>query len=81
MAQEIITYLIIAAAILIAVQKIYRTLSGKKRKSRINFSKEKFTMVHNCSDCAADCTLRDAIPQVKQENADICETNIKPIDS
>jgi anaerobic selenocysteine-containing dehydrogenase len=81
MMQEILTYLIIAIAAGTAIWRFYKTLSVKKKKKVTDLKKEKFTMQHNCSDCAAGCTIRNASPTVKQENEEICETNVKPIDS
>jgi hypothetical protein len=81
MAQEILTYLIIAIAAGAAIWRFYKTLSVKKKSKITDFKKEKFTLQHDCSDCAADCSLRNATPRVKLENEEICETNVKPIDS
>jgi hypothetical protein len=81
MLQEILTYLIIAFAAGTAIWKLYITLSVKKRSKKTDFTKEKFTLQHDCSDCAADCSIRNAAPRIIQENAKICETNIKPKDS
>jgi hypothetical protein len=81
MIQEILTYLIIAIAAGTAIWRFYQTLSVKKKTKVTDFKKEKFSMQHNCSDCGANCTIRNATPRVKQENEEICETNVKPIDS
>ncbi len=81
MLQEILTYLIILIAVGTALWRIYKTLSVKKKKKVTDFKKETFTLQHDCSDCAANCSIRDAVPKVKQENAEVCETNVKLKDS
>lgn len=63
MIQEAITFMIIGAAITLAGYKIINTFIGKKRKKSIPKSKkESYLMVHNCSECSAECMLRDSIP-------------------
>lgn len=82
MVQEIITYIIVALAVGFAGWKIYIKLAGKRRKKKFDFKKETFSMEHNCSDCAAECILRDS-PALKKRNAGLCETTVtkKPKDS
>jgi hypothetical protein len=75
MLQEIITYIVIAVAVSIAVWKMYKTLSVKKKKPK-QHKKTTLSAPHNCSDCIADCSLRDAVPIVRQENEEICETTV-----
>lgn len=75
MLQEIITYLIIAIAVSLAVWKMYKKLSGKKKKPK-QHKKTTLSAPHNCSDCIADCSLRDAVPAVRQEKEEICETTV-----
>ncbi len=80
MVQEILTYLIVAAAVIWAGLKIYRRLfKPAKKKKHINFKKDKITMVHNCSDCAAsDCALRDLPKKVIEKNIEQCnETAVR----
>lgn len=79
MLQEIITYIIIAVAVVLAVQKMYRKLSVKKKKtpSRAVPKKHTSSVLHNCSDCIAACSLRDAVPAVRKEKKEVCETNVK----
>jgi hypothetical protein len=82
MGQEIITYLIVAIAVGIAIWKTVITLTVKKGKSTAtDFTKEDFKMVHDCNDCVADCSLRNAAPRVKNESAEECATNVKLKDS
>ena len=61
MVQEIITYMIIGAAITTVAMRTIKKFSTKKHRSKINFSKDSFQMEHNCSDCSADCMLRNTI--------------------
>ncbi len=61
MVQEIITYMIIGAAITIAAMKIIKKFSAKKRQKKVNLGQNSFRMEHNCSDCSADCMLRNTI--------------------
>jgi hypothetical protein len=82
MGQEIITYLIVAIAVGLAIWKIVTTLTVKKVKNKeTDFSKEDFKMVHDCNDCVADCSLRNATHTLKVEDAGNCETNLKLKDS
>ena len=60
MIQEIITYMIIGAAVALAVSKAIGKIKGKKSvQKNVNFQKDTFSMQHNCSDCSAECMLRD----------------------
>ncbi|WP_321346224.1 hypothetical protein [uncultured Draconibacterium sp.] len=79
MVQEILTYLIIAAAVFWAGLKVYRRFFKPAKAKTTNFKKEKITMVHNCSDCAAgDCALRDLPRKVIEKNIDECHDNAVP---
>ncbi|MDX8341062.1 hypothetical protein SLH46_17825 [Draconibacterium sp. IB214405] len=80
MVQEIITYLIVAAAVIWAGVKIYNRFFKKaSKKKQVDFKKDKITMAHNCSDCAAsDCALRDLPQKVIDKNIDQCnETAVR----
>jgi len=73
MIQEIITYMIIGAAIAIAVSKFIKKFVGKKNhKKEINFQKDTFSVQHNCSDCSAECMLRNASQPVIKDNIELC---------
>lgn len=78
MAQEIITYIIITAAVFLALWKMYIKLWGKKLKvkSKTNFQNVTHAPKHNCSDCIAECSLRDAMPVLRKENEELCETTV-----
>ncbi len=80
MVQEILTYLIVAAAVIWTGVKIYRRFfKPAPKKKQINFKKDEISMVHNCTDCAAaDCALRDLPQKVIEKNIDQCnETAVK----
>ncbi|MDO8952549.1 MAG: hypothetical protein Q7U86_07980 [Draconibacterium sp.] len=73
MIQEIITYLIIGAAIALAISKIIGKIRGKKSvKKKVDFQKETFTMQHDCSDCSAECMLRNATRLTVEKNKELC---------
>jgi hypothetical protein len=72
MLQEIITYMLIGSAVTLAVLKISEKLRGKKKSQKLDFKKESFSMQHNCSDCSAECMLRDAAAPIIQNNKDLC---------
>ena len=74
MMQEIITYMIIGAAIYAVISRIVRSFTGKKTmKKRINLKSETFSMAHNCNDCSADCMLRNKINPLVKEEVDFCK--------
>jgi hypothetical protein len=73
MIQEIITYMIIGAAIAMAVSQIIQKFKRKKRpEKKLDFKKETFALQHDCSDCSAECMLRNAAKPIIKENADLC---------
>lgn len=79
MIQEIITYVIVALAIGLTVFKSYKKL---KRKSRVKSSFENnknSELPSGCSDCVAECILRNTTSEVKNENAQLCERSVKKL--
>lgn len=74
MLQEIITYLIVAAAVGFSAYKVFKRFY-KKKAPKVNFKTEKFTMEHNCSDCSAECVLRDLPKAVIKTKSEECDTN------
>lgn len=70
MIQEIITYIIVATAICIAIIKIRKKFTkkhvGKKPSNNSKFSQ------HNCSECSADCMLRNTINPENLKEVKIC---------
>jgi hypothetical protein len=77
MVQEIITYLIVASAIGLAVYKIYNKLKRKKPVQSANIKIESPATHSACSDCLAECVLRNTPEAFKNENTLLCERNIK----
>jgi hypothetical protein len=80
MMQEIITYLIIGAAVALAFSKIFQKVGLKKKpEKKVNFRKENFTIQNNCSDCSAECMLRNTSKPLIEKNKDLCkEIEIRP---
>lgn len=74
MFQQIITYLIVAIAVTVALTKIVKRFR-KKKTAKVNFQKERFSMEHNCTACSADCTLRNQPQSIIEENKEVCSTN------
>lgn len=73
MIQEIITYMIVGAAVALAVSRGIKKIRGKKTpKKKVDFQNDSFAMQHNCSDCSAECMLRNATKPVMKENIDLC---------
>jgi len=74
MLQEIITYLIIGSAVTLALLKIIKRF-GKRKPKKVDFKNAKITTEHNCTDCAAECVLRDLPKRVIETRLDECNTN------
>lgn len=80
MIQEIITFLIVTAAVIYALSGVIKKpLWKKKSGQKTDFRKETFTMhQHNCSGCSAECMLRDSVKPLIGSDADLCRrTEIK----
>lgn len=74
MFQEVITYMIIGAAVAMAVSQAFRKFAKKKRPEKvIDYKNESFTIQHNCTDCSAECMLRDTAMPIKKENIELCK--------
>lgn len=74
MIQEIITYMIIGAAVALTVKKAFKKFGRKKKRpQKTDFKNETFSLGHNCADCAADCMLRDATKTLRQNSGEICK--------
>jgi hypothetical protein len=73
MIQEIISFMIIGAAVAWAISKSISKIKGKKRpQKKADFKKETFAMQHNCSDCSAECMLRNAPKLTIDKNKELC---------
>ncbi len=72
MVQEIITYIIIAFAITIAVHKITKKFRRKKFQPNQYLNNEKTAVLPKCDACSAECILRDLNTPVAKGN-DLCK--------
>jgi hypothetical protein len=73
MFQEILTYMIIGSAITLAVIKMAKKLLPKPKKVSTTANGPIASIhQHNCSECSADCQLRDLPKYVIQKNTDAC---------
>jgi len=54
---------------------MYKKLAGKKRRKKLDFKKQTFSMEHNCQECIAECILRDS-PAMKSKNTELCDTTV-----
>ena len=77
--QEILTYLIITVAVAISIRKTVKKFKKKNKKAiTLNIKNETLPDEHNCSECSAECILRDTIqPEQKREGILCKKTNIK----
>ena len=74
MIQELITFVIVAIAVIIAVLKVYKRFRKKKAKA-MDFQKVSMAESHNCTECAAECVLRDLPKHIIDKSAEVCDTN------
>ena len=66
--------MIIGAAVALAVSKAIGKIKGKKSvQKNVNFQKDTFSMQHNCSDCSAECMLRNASRPLIEKNKELCK--------
>jgi hypothetical protein len=74
MMQEAITYMLIGSAITLAVYKVY--LKFRKKKPEKTFGSDTSIKMqgHNCSDCSAECMLRNETQSVLLKNKNTCDT-------
>ncbi len=72
MIQDIITYMIIGSAITLAIIKVRNRFWRKKRKRSSSGSKNEKPSSSSCSNCVADCVIRDVSQQSIQYNNDLC---------
>lgn len=72
--------MIIGSVVTITVMKFVKKFSKKKTRKVVDYKKETFKMEHNCSDCSAECILRDAVQNnpIAGNNEDLCgKINVK----
>ncbi|MCG6189904.1 hypothetical protein [Maribellus maritimus] len=75
MVQELITYMIIGAAIAVAAMKTIKKFGKKRAKEKHAKNCNTSKAAHNCSDCSAECMLRNAVnplPERKNEK-NLCQ--------
>ena len=71
MIQEIITYLIIGAALAVVSFKAWKKFAPKKKVQKTPASAQSSVLQgHNCSDCSAECQLRDLPKYIIEKNLD-----------
>jgi hypothetical protein len=74
MVQEIITFMIIGAAVALAISEIIKkTVKRKNPGKKVDFNNEFIPLEHNCPDCSAECMLRDAAKPVIEKNKELCK--------
>ena len=74
MMQEILTYTIVALAVVFAVRKSIKKFSKKKRiPSEENLETDTTGAQHKCSDCLAECMLRDAVSPSAEDASNLCK--------
>lgn len=73
MVQEIITYIIIAAAVVFTFLRIRKKFGNKKRVNKNAGTNNDAVSQHKCSDCSAECILRDVTSDKLQSNGDLCK--------
>jgi hypothetical protein len=71
MLQEIITYMIIGSAATIAILQLTKRFREKKPK-KVDFLNKNMKMGHNCTECAAECMLRDMPKRMVEKSSDFC---------
>ena len=65
--------MIVGGAIALAISKIIGKIRGKKNlPKKVDFQKDTITMQHDCSDCSAECMLRNASKITIDRNKEIC---------
>lgn len=65
--------MIVGSAVTLAVLQIVKKARKPKKSNKVDFKKDSFSVQHNCSECSAECMLRDAKPSILQKNKDLCK--------
>lgn len=66
MIQEIITYIIVAAAVFFAVYKTWLRFSRKRKAKKCATSDEKLNSKAICDSCPTGCDLKQTVSEQKQ---------------
>lgn len=78
MTQTILTFIIIAIAVVVAGMKMGRSLARFwKKKQQAATPSPHNVHLHNCDECSAECALRDLSKQYIAKNLDQCKPQIK----
>jgi hypothetical protein len=73
MIQEIVTYMIVGAAVALAFSKLLNKAGIKIIREKKTDYKSASIALHNCSDCSAECMLRDSAKPVIEKNKELCK--------
>ena len=74
MIQEILTYIIITLAVVFAFRKSLKKFRRKKRiQSAENADTNTPNEKHKCSDCLAECMLRDTVSPSAEDASKLCK--------
>ena len=73
MVQEIVTYIIVAAAVAWAGYKIFLKFSRKKPKNELRDKAPSNVTQHQCDDCIAECILRDTVKPGNVNEESLCK--------
>ena len=74
MVQEILTYTIVALALIVAFRKSVKRFSRKKTTSANEVLQKKSTKEqHKCADCIAECVLRDTVSPSSEDASTLCK--------
>lgn len=72
MVQEIISYIIIGSALAIVAFKVWKQYAPKKKVKKETSSADSVLQGHNCTECSAECQLRDLPKYIIEKNLDEC---------
>ncbi len=72
MIQEVLTYVIIGSALAVVAFKAWKQFAPKKKIQKESAPAHSVLQGHNCSDCSAECQLRDLPKYIIEKNLDEC---------
>lgn len=65
--------MIIGAAIALAISMTVKKFRGKRKPvKKVDFKNNKISLHHDCSDCSAECMLRNVAKPVIKKNIELC---------
>lgn len=71
--QEFLTYVIVGFAIIIVLLKLVKQFLPRKSQNTKHDDMQMAQQQHNCSDCSAECVLRDVPKHVTEKNTVVCQ--------